>query len=275
MTDHYFNHSLVRLHYYKFGNGPKAMLCFHGFGMHGKQFSILKEKFGNDYTFYGFDLFFHKETKLQNQSIEHLKKGISKTEFCKLIIDFCDAHQIDRFSVMSYSLGTYYATVLAEFEAKRIDKLFILAPAFLKTLPIIKVFAKNKFANLFFRKLFLSEHGISIALNLFRRIRIFDLKSYHILQKEMATAELRYAFYANVTYLRHLETKPSDLIKALNLNQVKCYFVFGERDKMYPQHLADEIIPQLNFGSKIILDEDHDMVNKNLPSKIYSLIYDN
>lgn len=275
MTDHFFNHSLVNLHYYKFGNGPKAMLCFHGYGMHGKQFLILEEKFGTEYTFYGFDLFFHKETSLQDQSIANLKKGITKIDFCRLMIDFCDAHKIDRFCVISYSLGTYYASVLAELESKRIDNLFILAPAFLKTLAMLKFFSKNVIANLFFRKLFLSEHGISIALNLFRKMRVIDLKSYQILQKELATAELRYAFYANVTYLRHLETKPSDLIAALNGNGVKCYFVFGERDKMYPQHLADDIVPHLNFGSKTTLDEDHDMVNKNLPSKIYNLIYDN
>ncbi len=275
MTAHFFDHPLVRLHYYKFGNGPKVMLCFHGYGMHGKQFSVMQEKFGNDYTFYGFDLFFHKETKLQDQSIKHLKKGISKVDFCKLMIDFCDEQEIDRFSVISYSLGTHYASVLAEKESKRIDHLFILAPAFLKILPVLKVFSKNTVANLAFRKLFLSEHGIRIALNLCKNTRIIDAKSHGILKKEMATAELRYAFYANVTYLRYLQTKGDDLVEALNLNNVKCHFIFGQRDKMYPQHLADHLISRLNFGSKTTLDEDHDMVNENLPSKLYSLVYDN
>ena len=35
MTDHYFENDWVTLHYYKFGNGPKVMLGFHGYGMHG------------------------------------------------------------------------------------------------------------------------------------------------------------------------------------------------------------------------------------------------
>src|SRR6187402_794102 len=97
MTAHFFNHPLVKLHYYRFGNGPKTMLCFHGYGMHGKQFEVLKEQFGNEYTFYGFDLFFHKETKLQDQSLAHLKKGLSKNDFCEVINAFCKSKEIDRF----------------------------------------------------------------------------------------------------------------------------------------------------------------------------------
>jgi pimeloyl-ACP methyl ester carboxylesterase len=275
MTDHFFSHKMVNLHYYKFGNGPKAMLCFHGYGMHGKQFSVLKDKFGDEFTFYGFDLFFHKETKLQDQSIKHIKKGLAKTDFCDLITSFCLDQNIDRFCVMSYSLGTHYATVLAEKESKRIDHLFILAPSFLKIQPVLKVCAENMIANLAFRKLFLSKYGISIALNFCKKTKVIDAKGHAILKKEMATPDLRYAFYANVTYLRHLLIKKDELIAALNAYNVKCHFLFGAKDKMYPEHLADEMIAKLNFASKTTLDEDHDMVNGNLPAKIHNLIYDN
>ncbi|MFD0939765.1 alpha/beta fold hydrolase [Pedobacter boryungensis] len=275
MTSHFFNHPLVNLHYYRFGNGPKTMLCFHGYGMHGKQFSVLKEKLGNEYTFYGFDLFFHKETTLHDQSIQQVKNGISKTDFCELITSFCAMQGIDRFCVIGYSLGSHYASVLAEKEAQRIDQLFILAPAFLKVFPPFQVMSKNKIANYAFRKLFLSENGIKVVLNFCKTLRIIDEKSHGILKSEMATKDLRFAFYANVTYLRYLQVKEIDLITSLNEHNVKCFFLFGQRDKMYPQHLADEMISKLNFAHKTTLDEDHDMVNKNLPDKIYKLMYDN
>src|SRR5476651_279322 len=99
MTDHYFENDLVNLHYYQFGNGPNAMLCFHGYGMHGKQFKILETELGSKYTFYGFDLFFHKETKLKDQSLSNVKKGISKKELAALISAFCKYEGIGRFSV--------------------------------------------------------------------------------------------------------------------------------------------------------------------------------
>src|SRR6476659_10506876 len=104
MKHHYFDHSLASLSYYTFGDGAKAMLCFHGYGMHGKQFKILEESLGGQYTFYGLDLFFHKETKLKDQSLEAVKRGITKEELVAFITDFCLEMKIDRFSVLSYSM---------------------------------------------------------------------------------------------------------------------------------------------------------------------------
>jgi len=274
MTDHFFNHELVKLHYYRFGSGPKAMLCFHGYGMHGKQFSVLKEMLGNEYTFYGFDLFFHKETKLHDQSLSNVKKGLTKLDFVQLMNSFCEHEAIDRYSVIGYSLGTHYATVLAEGNASRIDQLFLLAPSFLKIFPPFQVLSKNRIANYAFHKFFMSKKGIDLMLDLCRRLRLIDLKSHRILSSEMATSDLRFAFYANVTYLRHLQVDKNVLIQVLNSNKVDCFFIFGIRDKMYPSHLADELIAKLNTAQKIMIDEDHDLVNHNLPAKLYALIYD-
>lgn len=275
MTAQFFNHHLVNLHYYQFGNGPKAMLCFHGYGMHGKQFAVLAAAFGNDYTFYGFDLFFHQQTLLHNQSISAVKKGLAKADLCNLMNDFCQAKNIDRYSIMSYSLGTHYATVLAEAQAYRIEQLFILAPAFLNVFKPFKVLARNTVANFAFRKLFLSRNGVRITLGICKRVGFLDEKNYQILNKELLTPQLRFAFYANVTYLRFLQPKLDSLIQALNENEVRSFFIFGGRDRMYPERLADDLLPRLKFAHKIVLDEDHDMVNQNLPARLSQLMYDN
>ena len=84
MTQHYFENDLVNLHYYKFGSGPKAMLCFHGYGMHGKQFKLLESSLGHAYTFYGFDLFFHKET--MNKLLSYILRPTSTRIFYLLQI---------------------------------------------------------------------------------------------------------------------------------------------------------------------------------------------
>ena len=144
MTQHYFENDLVNLHYYKFGNGPKAMLCFHGYGMHGKQFKLLEGTLGEKYTFYGFDLFFHKETKLKDQSLATIQKGITKKELVGLIEELCKSEGINRFSVIGYSMGSHYATVVTEEMAKRIDEYVIAAPSSLNPGRLIVFSAKIK-----------------------------------------------------------------------------------------------------------------------------------
>lgn len=274
MTSHFFNHPLVDLHYYRFGTGPKVMLCFHGYGMHGRQFTVLTEKLGNEYTFYGFDLFFHSRTKLKNQSLGHIKEPINKQEFAELINDFCAHESIDRFSVIAYSMGTHYASVLTELMAPKIDHLFMLAPSFLRVFLAFKLLAKNRIANKTFYRIFMSNKAIKIALKIGNKLKLIEDKNYRILCSEMAEPEMRFAFYANVTYLRYLETDQAEFATILNESQVKCHFIFGDRDRVYHSRLADNLMKNLKRSTKTILDEDHDMVNSKLAEKIQQLIYD-
>ncbi len=274
MTSHFFNHQIVNLHYYRFGEGSKVMLCFHGYGMHGRQFKWLREKFGSEYTFYGFDLFFHEQTELKDNAIPNIKKGLRKDEFCEIMRAFCLEQSIQHFSVMAYSLGTNYAMVMAESKLFNIEEIFLMAPAFLKIPPVFKVLARNKLANLFFRKVLLSENGVKVMLNFSRGIGVIDSKNHEILKKEMATPSLRFAFYATVTYLRFLVPVRQNLIASLNEQAIKCFFIFGERDHMFPHHIGDEMIAALKFAQKIVLDEDHDLVNANLANHLYRLKYD-
>ena len=142
------------------------MLCFHGYGMHGKQFALLETVLGTKYTFYGFDLFFHKETKLHDQSLAAIKQPVTKKAFAALITEFCMFESIGRFSVIGYSMGTHFATVVAEELGSRIDEYIIAAPSSINSGTLIKLFSKNKCGNKLLEKLTLSERALIMLLNL-------------------------------------------------------------------------------------------------------------
>ncbi len=268
MTDHFFKHPLVNLHYYRFGKGPKTMLCFHGLGMHGKQFTVLEKELGEEYTFFGFDLFFHKETVLNNNELMEIKKGITQKDLTSLFLDFCTHKQINRFSIMAYSMGTFYAAALMRFIPERIDESFLIAPSFLKPPRVLDFLANNKAANFFFEKLLLSENGLKILLKACLKMRIVDQSNYEILYREIATAQLRFDFYANVTYLKHMDVNYQVLADAVNKEHINCYFIFGERDKSIPAHTASKLLPKLKNAKKIILAEGHDLVTVRLTKKM-------
>ena len=268
MTDHYFEHPLVTIHYYKFGVGKQTMLCFHGYGMHGKQFKVLEETLGEKYTFYGFDLFFHKQTKLVNHTLEEVKKGLSKKELAEIIKAFCKHEFIDRFSVIGYSMGSHYATAIVEQLSKHINEYIVVAPSSVKPGTIINFFSTNLRGNKILEKLVLSEKGLVRLLHVCKRLKIIDTCGHQILFKEIETPELRFSFYACLTYLRFLITNETHLINALNEQNIKSYFVFGRRDSMYPPRIFNRLRPKLNLAEIIILDENHEMINKNFAVKL-------
>lgn len=274
MSEHYFENELVVMRYYKFGTGDKNMLCFHGYGMHGRQFKVLEEALGDQYTFYGFDLFFHKETKLKDQSLIAVKRGISKRNLSALFLAFCEKVGIDKFSILAYSMGSHYATSLVEEIPEKVKEIFIAAPSSLKPGKIITFLSSNKIGNNLLERLALSDKGMTGLLSVLKKSRLIDLISYNILLKEIATAELRFSFYACATYMRFLNLDVPKFIDKLNQHQIKSIFVFGEKDKSYPPKIGDSIIPRIALGKQIVINEDHNMINRNFGRTLSELLND-
>jgi pimeloyl-ACP methyl ester carboxylesterase len=236
--------------------------------MHGKQFRILETELGEKYTFYGFDLFFHKETKLANQSLDHVKKGLSKKELATLIADFCLHERIERFSVIGYSMGTHYATAIVEELAPMVNEYIVSAPSSVNPGKLIRYFSKNRIGNKFLEKLVLNEKALLTLLRLFKRLGFVDKVSHDILCKEVNTAELRFNLYACFTYLRFLETNEPKLLEALHSQNIKSIFIFGKRDKMYPPRIGSTFLAKVKHAEIIILDETHEMINQNFVSAL-------
>jgi pimeloyl-ACP methyl ester carboxylesterase len=272
MTRHYFENPLANLHYYRFGNGEKIMLCFHGFGMHGKQFKALEPDLGSTYTFFGFDLFFHKETQLKDQSLEFIKKGLSKKDLAGFITDFCNHEGIGRFSVIGYSMGTHYATTIVEEMGDRVNDYIVAAPSSIDPGRIIRFFSKNITGNKLLEKLVLSEKALINMLNLFKSFRLVDNSGYEILLKEINTAQLRFNLYACFTYLRFLETDENRLIKMVQYYQIKSIFIFGKHDKMYGPGIGKAFFKKLKHTEVVVLNEDHEMINQNFVSALSGLL---
>ncbi|KHJ38583.1 dihydrolipoyllysine-residue acetyltransferase component of acetoin cleaving system [Pedobacter glucosidilyticus] len=275
MTNHYYQHPIALLHYYKFGNGPKAMLCFHGYGMHGKQFKLLEEPLGSDYTFYGFDLFFHKETKLRQQDLASIKQGITKVQLAKLFTDFCDEQQIHKFSILSYSMGSHYAATIVEEAPERILEFIAAAPSSFKPGWLVIFLSRKKLGNKLLEKLALSDKGMHQLLKFIKSLKVIDQKIYEILYQEIATYELRFSFYACLTYLKHLKMNHDKLVQNLNQHQIKSIFIFGARDKNYSVKIAEATLKRIHLAKQEILDANHELVNAEFPHHLKKLLHDN
>ena len=70
---------LGKVHYHEYGSGDKPMLAFHGYGMTGKQFHVLKESVLTKYHVYGFDHFFHGESELEGWTEKQILEGMPRS----------------------------------------------------------------------------------------------------------------------------------------------------------------------------------------------------
>jgi pimeloyl-ACP methyl ester carboxylesterase len=272
MTDHYFENDFVRLHYYRFGTGPKNMLCFHGYGMHGKQFISLKEQLGHKYTFWGFDLFFHKETKLKDETLDTVKIGLRKEQLIDLITEFCTHQGIERFSVMGYSMGSHFATTIVEGMPERVDEYIVVAPSSIKPGAVVRFFGINKIGNKLLEKLMFSEKATLNLINLLRYLNFIDDAGRNIMNKEIGTREMRFALYACLTYLRFLETAEQLFLKAVEDHHIRTIFVFGKRDKMYMPKIGKAFFKKLTGAEVVVVDSDHEIIKPEFVNTLSNML---
>ncbi len=248
------------------------MLCFHGFGMHGKQFTCLEATLGHKYTFWGFDLFFHKGTKLADESLATVKRGLQKQQLVDLIKQFCQHENIDRFSVISYSMGTHYATTVVEGMPHLIDEYIAAAPSSIRPGRLMDFFSKNKAGNKLLEKLMLSKKALLAILDLFTRLKFIDNTGRDILYKEVGTPELRFTLYACFTYLRFLQTDEPHLINCLQQHNIRSIFLFGARDKMYLPKIGDAFFAKVPHAEKVVLDATHEMIKEEFATTLTRML---
>ncbi|MDA9555097.1 alpha/beta hydrolase [Pelobium sp.] len=262
----YFKSDLANFHYYEYGTGSEIMLAFHGFGMHGRQFRVLEEALGKKYKIYSFDLFFHGETKIFDESRAHLKNPIGHAAFAAQMQQFLKSigAENQQFALLSYSIGTRMALSLIKEMPNRVLECFFIAPDGIEPNTLVNVIAKNRVINYIFWRLVYNPRVVMFMLNSLLRFRYIDDSLHYILAKEFETVDTRLVGYNTITYLAELQLNKQDLAEKLNQNNINSYFYFGKKDELFPPSLGKRITKDIKNTQLHIVDDDHDLVNHHL-----------
>ncbi len=104
------------------------MLAFHGYGMTGKQFQVLKESILTDYHVYGFDHFFHGGSELAGWTEKQILEGMPKALVKAYLEEWFKIYGRQKVSLMAYSIGANLALLLLEEFPEWIDEIILMAP---------------------------------------------------------------------------------------------------------------------------------------------------
>ena len=260
----FFTNNKVRLHYYTYGNGPEAMLAFHGFGMKGTQFSVLENAFAERYTIYSFDLFFHGQTELLDSSLGVIREGLSSSEFGSYMAKFIQKKGLEKVSLLSYSMGALMALSIIEHIPDKIKSAFFIAPDGIQPNKLLQLGSRNLIINRIFYKLVYSPKTVDLILNSLLKYRYIDDPLHRILQGEFGTEATRLTCYQAITYHASLRFNKTKLAAIINKSGIETHFYFGKTDRLFPPSIGKEFCAMLKNSSLNILNTGHELVNKEL-----------
>lgn len=236
---------LGKVHYHEYGSGEKPMLAFHGYGMTGKQFHVLKDSILAKYHVYGFDHFFHGESKLEDWDEKQILNGIFKSTVKTYLDEWFKIYGRQKVSLMAYSIGAKLALILVEEYPDLIDEIILMAPDGLSVYKGFHFLTDHSFGRFFFNRATKSKWLTPALLKNLKRVRFIDDNLYHIAYNEVDTEKKRLDVYYTLNLIKQLNPDTVKVANLINRHKIKCTMIFGRDDKLFPKSAAIPFISQL------------------------------
>jgi len=259
-TFKFIMHSLViykdsLLAYQKSGQGKRALLLFHGFGQHHKVFETLTETLSSSFTLYAFDLFFHGQSKW-NQDEQPLEKEMWR----EIMLQFLTENKIDHFSVLGFSLGGKFALASVELFPDRIERVILLAPDGIKTNFWYSLATYPLLLRRFFKSMILKPGRLHAFTSLLHTLHVVDNGLLRFAESQMDTQEKRERVYYSWVVFRHLKFEMKAIARILETHSIRLTLVVGKHDKIITTENMNHLLCHLKDYQFEVLDTGHNGV---------------
>jgi pimeloyl-ACP methyl ester carboxylesterase len=248
MSTNSFEYEGAVVQFEKYGNGPKTILAFHGFGQDKFHYQKIAQVLNKQYTFYSFDLFFH------GASFWHKKdKPIHKDFWIEMMRLFMKHYHIEKASFMGFSMGGRFAMALTEGLPAQTEELILIAPDGVKRSPYYVLATSPGFMRRILRSLVINPTPFKWLTNLAITLHLADKSIVRFAETQMNTREKRRRVYYSWVVFRKISFDQDKLAQVVNDHAIKVTMFLGMYDKMMT---LKQMAPFLN---KISNEEVHSL----------------
>lgn len=218
-----YRHSTIC--YRRFGEGPRYLLCFHGYGEQASAFDFLENHIGSQYTVFAIDLPFHGKTEW--------KEGldINKSDLLSLA-DACMGEPNRRFSLMGFSLGGRIALSVFEAASHRVEQLVLLASDGLKVNFWYWLATQTWMGNRFFALTMKKPGWFMGMLKLMNRMHLINASIFKFVDHYIGNKEVREQLYTRWTAFRKIKSTRKNLRTLIQQHQTPVHLVYGKHDRI-------------------------------------------
>lgn len=222
----------MTLHYHCLGRGPKILLAFHGIGQTGLTcFQSFGELLEDHYTIYAFDLFFHGQSKgIQGNDDFSDQDIVTKTLWKKLISEFLQVNQIDRFDIIAFSMGGRFALATLEEFSEKTDNTFLIAPDGVSEHPLYILASRFWPTRKLFHWVIQNPDILIKSANLLEKLGLIHKSLIRFTQFMLADPKRQETIYRSWLAFRMLKFDITQIYKKLDATKV--YLFIGKYDKL-------------------------------------------
>ncbi|SMB88311.1 alpha/beta hydrolase fold [Hymenobacter roseosalivarius DSM 11622] len=240
------------LHYRTYGTGPRIVLAFHGYGQSEGHWRSIAAVLGDRTTLYSFDLFHHGSSRLAK-----IDAPLTKTRLGELLEQFLAENQIEKFSLLAFSMGAKFALTAVEHFPGRVEKIWLIAPDGLQRQFWYSLATYPPWMRGVLGRAVLRPQRLLRFLNALGERRVVDTNLIRFAEWQLESREKRLRVYRSWVGFRLLVFSLKDLARILNEHQVPVTFFLGKYDRVIPHAGLQRFIGSLRQARTVLLDTGH------------------
>jgi pimeloyl-ACP methyl ester carboxylesterase len=255
--------------YYRFGNGPKTAICFHGYGQEAGTFFFLENYAGKDFTFYAIDLPFHGFTKWTEK--EPFRWDDLRDIINAVMIK--DNRQNNKLTLIGFSLGGRVALSLYQAMPAQFEKVVLLAPDGLKINFWNRVATQTYPGNKLFYFTMKNPGWFFGFLKLVNKLHLVNASIFKFVKYYIDNDTVRSALYHRWMALRRLKPDISKIKTEIRDNQTIFYLIYGKHDRIILSATGEKFRKGIeNYCTVKVIESGHQVLHENHAEEIFGAL---
>lgn len=230
-------HVDYNLSYRLYAGGKKKLFVFHGYGQTTEIFDSLIASVLPDYTVVAIDLFFHGNSEIVQQSSNY----ISIKEWNRLLDEILTKHSIQRFSLLSFSIGSRFVFATMQNYSKHIDRIALVAPDGFGNNFWFRMATSNVVCRYVFKLTLRYPPLIIYPAIVFNFVGVIHTSTLNFIQKSLKFKKDRERIYNTWVYFRKLKMHSKEFAHAIDTSSIQVLFVTGSKDDLVARHTIKKI----------------------------------
>ena len=227
------------INYYRFGSGPRLVICFHGYGEDGMLFSFLEKHAGNQFTYYSIDLPIHGQTKWNE------KQTFTHTDLQQIIENILleddqepgagrhpEQSEGRKLSLIGFSLGGRIALSLYLAQPESVEKIILFAPDGLKVNFWYWFSTQTWIGDKIFSFSMKYPGGFFAFLKLVNKLGLVNVSVFKFVNYYIGNKEARQLLYQRWTGLRKLKPGLKQIKNFIRQYKTQTRLVYGKYDRI-------------------------------------------
>ena len=264
-----FQHGGISLGYFSFGNGPRVMLAFHGFGSSPGDFHVFEKSLGHRFRVFSFSLPFHGSSNLDEETSV---SGISPGQLQNFIRAFLDTVGATQFSLLGYSIGGKIVLKLVELFPKNVNDVILLAPDGIRVSPWYRFVTGTRTGQWVYRRLMLHPRRFMNYVSGLEKLRMVNPRTARFVKGSLGTHEMRKQVFLTWMSLRRLNPDIPLVQSLVNEGSLNLHLFFGRYDRIIPATIGLQFVKKLsNPGALHLVEAGHQLVMDSMNEELSKL----